>query len=124
MLFPFVCVLRPTVGTRGYIAPEVQRDPRAISAKSDIFSMGVVFVEMFTLNRAREHPQKLAAEIASRTPSLKWITKVCFSMLHPDPAARPTAMDLVDEFERRENLTADLTPTWSGGDTFENATTC
>jgi serine/threonine protein kinase len=91
---------RPLKCTPGYVAPELERNPKLISPKSDVYSMGVVFAELFMLRRVHGRfdggPQRSAGEIATLNGfKLKWLSKIVMKMVHPNRNNRPTAAQVV-----------------------------
>ncbi|HLJ48725.1 MAG TPA: serine/threonine-protein kinase [Bryobacteraceae bacterium] len=86
-------------GTPAYMAPEQLRGD-SVTAKSDIYSLGLIAYELFTGNRAFEATSVadlLRAQESSRPVSIvsvaadvdPVIERVIMRCLHPDPAHRP-----------------------------------
>ncbi|MBX3228642.1 MAG: protein kinase [Labilithrix sp.] len=96
------------LGTPHYMAPEQVKDPRTVDARSDIFSLGVVFYEalagrrpfdgddLFTIwQKIVEQPAPDLRAIAPTVP--EGFVALVERMLAKDPAQRPTAAAVVHE---------------------------
>lgn len=88
------------VGTALYSSPEQAHGTSATTAATDIFSLGLVLCELFckfttqmerhvVLGRARTG--ELPASIVTNNPDIASLIR---SMLHVDPACRPSCLDL------------------------------
>lgn len=79
------------LGSRGHIAPEV-RHRASYTHKSDIWSMGVVMLELLTLSSTSTADQlrKLSASLSPHA------MKLLLSLLSPNPAQRPSAYRIVN----------------------------
>ncbi|WP_163988360.1 serine/threonine-protein kinase [Pyxidicoccus caerfyrddinensis] len=83
-----------TWGTIGYLSPEQMEAQRALTCKSDMFSLGIVLQECL-LGRHPTHRQQLhlknggipTANLAKNTPAP--LAKLIDSMVHKNPIKRP-----------------------------------
>ena len=86
------------VGTAKYIAPEVYRSEE-YGVKADIWSAGVVLLEMFTDQVLACERDKAAyvliEELKSKMPPAKPMTSVLRAMLHTEATHRPTAAEVL-----------------------------
>jgi serine/threonine protein kinase len=91
--------------TPGYVAPEIVLQNASATAASDVFSLGVVFLEMMTLNRLgpEGNPAQLLAQIGHATPNLKWMKPILKRMVDADPDQRPTSANLAQILETRRH---------------------
>ena len=87
-------VLTASMGTPTYTAPEIVNG-ESYGVKADVFSMGVVFLELFTGEALDAEKNKHALEqlnnIRSKLSKEKPIPKMLHAMLEPDPSKRVTA---------------------------------
>jgi len=72
------------MGTPGYTAPEVIRDPRSADQRSDIFAVGVILYELLTGEMPNE--QSPPPSVACDCPPI--FDSVCQRATHPNPAFR------------------------------------
>ena len=105
-------------GTPAYMAPELF-DRHSASGASDVFSLGLVLYEMFTGQRAirtdtvdgirRWHRERgaepFAGSFAELDPDVEAVVRLC---LHPDPAARPSALGVAAALPGGDALQAAL----------------
>jgi serine/threonine-protein kinase len=98
-------------GTPLYQAPE-QLAGREVTARSDLYALGLVLYELFTGKRAfvstnrDTPPSKLSAHVAGLSPALEALILKC---LEPDPAARPrTAVEVLAALPGGDPLAAAL----------------
>src|SRR5690606_11084465 len=77
-----------------YVAPELHRDPTALTPAADLYSLGMVAVEMLKpdgLPADLEQTSRAVSQVlASYTPRL---TQLLLSMLDADPQQRPRSID-------------------------------
>ena len=84
-----------------YVAPEAAGDPRKVSARSDLYSLGMIAAELLSPtglpgNRKEAHDMAVDA-LAKYPPSLFSLVSGCLSS---DPAGRPRSTQVFrDEFE-------------------------
>lgn len=97
-------------GTIKYQAPE-QRTGQVdlISFKTDIYSLGLIFYEMLTL----QTPDGLITAMPSSSSSdiPKWFDDLLTAMLQKDPVKRPTAANLLEAIRQRVAETQPPIPT-------------
>ena len=96
----------PVQGTKGYLSPELQhyRDnnitiSRYSREKSDVFSLGLVILQMVTLSELttlnlRENNERLFAKI--ETVPFEWVKSLLRDMLNENPKKRKKFRKLVD----------------------------
>jgi len=98
------------MGTLRYMSPEQSRGESAGSS-SDIFSLGIVFYEMFTGHHPFQADSAIGtlqaiAETPANPPSLSSpeipdvLDRLIIKMLEKEPAARPTAREVMDTFQK------------------------
>ncbi|CAF1551478.1 unnamed protein product [Didymodactylos carnosus] len=98
------------IGTPFYMSPEVLRY-EGYNAKSDIWSLGCVFYEMATCKKVFERRnilQTMQAILCDPIPSLPQrfssnIQNLYTKMLSKEPSLRPTASELLSEFQKVYN---------------------
>ncbi len=82
------------IGSLPYMSPEQQSDPKGVTARSDLYSLGVLIYELFTgikpIGRFR-----LPSEILPKFPQP--LEEVIVRCLDPDPRRRPATADEVKE---------------------------
>ena len=78
------------IGSLPYMSPEQQSDPKGVTARSDLYSLGALTYELFTgikpIGRFR-----LPSEILPKFP--RPMEDIIVRCLDPDPARRPAAAD-------------------------------
>ena len=85
--------LTPTYcpGTQGYMSPEAMADPPAYTTKLDIFSCGVLFVQIITRKFPNPGPRTYTVELNDpRVPSGRVLVEV------PELERRKAHLDLID----------------------------
>ena len=93
--------VRFTPGTQNYMSPEQARGIREIDARSDIYSLGVVFYQMVT---GKIPPYPVPDRLTFVPPRYE---KIILKCLAEDPAARyQSAKDLVDALDEAKEGTA------------------
>ena len=105
------------MGSPGFLSPE-QAEGQAVGPPTDIFSLGSLLVFAAT----GEGPfgsgavPALLYRVVSRQPELsnvpEMIRPIADACLQKDPAARPTAQQLLDAFDRLGSGVGVLTPEW------------
>lgn len=123
------------VGTQGYIAPEYLADG-VVSTKMDVFSFGVVLLELisgkeaidaegnllwasaiktFEVDNEQEKTRRLKEWLDKgilRDPcsmeSLMGVLSVAIACLHRDPSKRPSIMDIVYALSKSEEMGFDI----------------
>lgn len=98
------------VGTPSYMAPELGRRGHVVRPSSDLFGVGIMAYELLTKERPFHMPPVFLAAtgrplecppglrtVAGLSPAFVTLFERCLSS---DPDARPTAMELVEEFHR------------------------
>ena len=87
------------MGTVAWSAPEMLKpeEERIISPCADVFSYGIVLLEMFT----RKPPESSGPRVVPKDcpPKLRALIEQCLSS---DPAARPTMAEIVNLFETKQ----------------------
>ncbi len=96
------------MGTLAYMSPEQQADARAVTAASDIYSLGAVMYELFTGRRPAGRLERPSTIDPGLPPALDDVILQC---LEPDPARRPPSAD-----EVRDRLLQILRGAHIGGD--------
>ncbi len=96
------------MGTLAYMSPEQQVDARAVTAASDIYSLGAVMYELFTGRKPVGRLERPSAVAPGLPPALDDVILRC---LEPDPARRPPSAD-----EVRDRLLQILRGAHIGGD--------
>ena len=119
------------VGTQGYIAPEYLADG-VVSTKMDVFSFGVVLLELLTAKEAIDEEGSLLSTSAIRTfegtneqgrtrklrewvdrdilrescsmESLMGVLNIAIACLHRDPSKRPGMVDIVYALCKSEDV--------------------
>lgn len=98
-----------TVGTAAYMSPEQCRGVRDITAKSDLYSMGIMFYELLTgrkpftgetpmevfLQHANKTDYRRPAEIVMDVPI--WLNTLVDQLMEKEPAKRPLSAKAVAE---------------------------
>ncbi|KAG2655842.1 hypothetical protein PVAP13_1KG058100 [Panicum virgatum] len=103
------------VGTEGYFAPEVFQG--GISYKSDIYSLGVIIIEILTAEKGcpvvedvlecwRHKVEKSQKE--QQLEQIRVCTEVGKTCLDYDPAKRPSAQGIIDILKQTENISQRL----------------
>lgn len=122
------------VGTQGYIAPEYLADG-VVSTKMDVFSFGVVLLELISGREARDEQGNVLWASASgvmdgkeerklrklmewmdecllrescSTDSVSSVMAVAVACLHKDPARRPSMVDIVYALSKSDDLFFDM----------------
>lgn len=123
------------VGTQGYIAPEYLADG-VVSTKMDVFSFGVVLLELISGKEAIDEEGNLLWASAIKTfevdnepekssrlkewldknflretfsmESLMGVLNVAIACLHRDPSKRPSIMDIVYALSKSEDMGFDI----------------
>ncbi|MFZ5571907.1 MAG: protein kinase domain-containing protein [Thermodesulfobacteriota bacterium] len=80
------------MGTPAYMSPEQKTGAQAITAASDLYSLGVVMYELFTGSKPPEN-HRVVADIDRNFPPV--LSRLIMSCLEPDPAKRPLSADMV-----------------------------
>jgi serine/threonine-protein kinase len=96
------------MGTPQYMAPELARGAKHAEPASDVFSFGVIAYELLTARRPFDTPAAFMAVAgqALATPRLEAdglpeaVARLVLRCLAADPAARPTASEIVATLER------------------------
>lgn len=86
------------------MAPELLVPTGQPSSSSDVFSLGIVFAQMFSLEPRPLSLIPWLQEISQKYPSLKWATKVLACMCEVRPERRPSAADVANCFRQRKNV--------------------
>lgn len=87
---------RTVVGTMPYWSPEHFRNPSLVDCRSDLYSLGVILVELLTGERPIMQGQSPAEIAGTVAPSYSALVA---RLLASDPRARPTADELVEELD-------------------------
>jgi serine/threonine protein kinase len=83
-------------GTKGYLAPEVVRDPHGIDQKADIFAAGVILYELLT-GRLVPYPYLSASKLSD---SYEDFDVVILKAIHPQRELRYAhASEMADELD-------------------------
>ncbi len=82
------------MGSLPYMSPEQQTDSRAVTARSDLFSLGALTYELFTGIRPMGR-FRLPSEVLPRFPEP--LEDLILRCLDPDPEKRPATADEVKE---------------------------
>lgn len=100
-----------------YLAPECHDDPVRAVAASDVFSAGVMMYEMFAgelpWNNTSEALQldcRFPRRLNPPVPGLDWLHDLVQSCCQRDPAARPSAADVLSLFSAKSDLGNDAPP--------------
>jgi eukaryotic-like serine/threonine-protein kinase len=88
-----------TYGTPGYAAPELVRQGTQPTSAADIYSLGVILVEMITGERPRADTHLAALETQLKfvsTPARKNVVQTIAACLSREPANRPTSLSAIE----------------------------
>ena len=98
--------VNPVQGTKGYVTPEVDEllmngftEGKFKLCKSDVFSLGLVFLQLFTLRDLYGlNTKKNNSDLLSIVNNLKcqWAKSIIVSMLQINPADRPKFKELLE----------------------------
>ena len=103
------------VGTPAYMSPE-QVQGRPLDARSDIYSLGVVFYEMLTGNHPFDgQPMEVLRQHVHQAPVSPRVQKVGLSPLLERVVLRMLAKDPCDRYQDAAQLLADLAKSPEGG---------
>jgi serine/threonine protein kinase len=69
---------------------------------SDIFSLGMVLTEMFTLRRSIPNEISTLIKIVEEDSSLDWVVRILSWMTHRNPSQRPLPSQLVKMWTLRD----------------------
>jgi hypothetical protein len=100
----FFCFLfSPFGGTPGYVPPEVLQNTRSISAAADVYALGVLLAELFSLRRAPkgQDPRFLVNKIVAEAEdpeAVKGAARIMVKMLDIKVENRPSPDELVAAF--------------------------
>eukprot|EP00478_Filoreta_tenera_P010810 GABV01015192.1.p2 GENE.GABV01015192.1~~GABV01015192.1.p2 ORF type:complete len:103 (+),score=32.42 GABV01015192.1:75-383(+) len=88
----------------------------AATEASDVFSLGVVFLEMMTLKHMGSdgHPKQLLGQIGAVVPNLKWMKPLLKRMVDWDPTKRPSSArvaEVLEKMRHQEHVLAATTTT-------------
>ncbi len=97
-----------TVGTAAYMSPEQCKGERSLSAKSDLYSMGVVFYELLTGRKPfiADSPVDMFLKHVNETPQRPsqtvmdipvWLDTLVMQLLEKKPEHRPYDAAMVDK---------------------------
>ncbi|XP_039853417.1 uncharacterized protein LOC120711821 isoform X3 [Panicum virgatum] len=96
-------------GTLGYIAPEFI-DKQQISFKSDIFSLGVIIINLLSGHNGCI-PEKWHESIDAPCPQMKRCIEIAQRCVDTDPHKRPTAGEIIDYLKETEIIIEKDLPT-------------
>jgi len=96
-------------GTLGYIAPEFI-DKQQISFKSDIFSLGVIIINLLSGHNGCI-PEKWHESIDAPCPQMKRCIEIAQRCVDTDPHKRPTAGEIIHYLKETEILIEKDSPT-------------
>lgn len=81
-----------------YSAPEVN-DPKQHSPKMDIYSLGLLLVEMCSGELFDDHEELIQTRIFADWPEMVAVIRPC---IHQDPRRRPSAADVIRQLEHEQ----------------------
>jgi serine/threonine-protein kinase len=93
-------ITRATVqlGSWYYMSPEQQTDPHEATAKSDVYSLGISWIEMLT--GVTHSPAAIAAQAFPDACWMSWLNEMIRRMVRFNPADRPTMAEVLASVEK------------------------